>query len=214
MQATDQLDDLFIKWERHNYEYKDKFVKDGIINENIYKQQHIKLLFIAKEQNDTKQQPGDFRDWWQQEIKYVFANRIYEMAFGVLNNFPPLDEVDSNSNKLGTLGAIAFMNLKKIGGGANADHEAIAQTVNQDKKFILEEIRIINPDIIIGGVGATNIWRTLFDGIKFERCYDILIAKHGSYKIIDYYHPSYRVPRAMNYSLLQNVVNSNEFERL
>ncbi len=214
MSPNEQLNALFARWEASNPGYKGRFVKDGIINDTLYKNQRIKLLFISKEPNDLTQQAWDFREWWKQEIKYRFAHRIYQWAFGVLNDFPPLEKSDSNQDKLSTLGSIAFMNLKKVAGGASADPVEISAAVSSDRACILDEIRIINPDIIIGGLGATDIWRSLFDGIEFTRCYDILIARHGNHKIIDFYHPSYRAPRAMSYSLLQNIVQSVEFQQI
>ena len=216
MTATKQLNDLFQRWQIEFPEYRGRFVSDGIINEALYDKQPIRLLFIAKEPNDPGQNGGDFREWWAEEVKYSFSHRICEWAFGLINNFPPLNEIPyDNKIRVQILNSISFMNLKKIGGGAGADHDVIKQVVSREKHLLSKEIDIIAPHIVIGGLGNSRLWHSLFPGIKLEGTgFDIKVAKYNSYKIIDYYHPSYRVPRAMSYCLLGRVYESKVFQSL
>lgn len=44
---------------------------------------------------------------------------------------------------------IAFLNLKKVGGGAKANKDEISEYAIRDKKFIKEQILLYNPDVII-----------------------------------------------------------------
>jgi len=44
--------------------------------------------------------------------------------------------------------------------------------------------------------------------------YDIKIARWGKIRVVDYYHPSNRYPGAMNYALLEKVINSKRFKEL
>jgi len=54
MTITEQLDKLFDIWVRRFPKYKDTFVTDGIIDEEVFIRQNLKVLFIAKEPNDPK----------------------------------------------------------------------------------------------------------------------------------------------------------------
>ncbi|HET7922618.1 MAG TPA: hypothetical protein VFM15_07685 [Gammaproteobacteria bacterium] len=216
MSKTDQLESLFTRWVNAFPSYNGKFKKDGIIDESYYDRQKIKLLFIAKEANDPSQTEGDYRDWWHEEVKYSFSHRICEWAYGIMNNFPPINSLDScGQQRIEVMKSIAFMNLKKSGGAATVDHDKLGKVVDEERSYILEEIGIISPDILIGGVGSQAIWLKLFQNIAFKRSgFDIDVARVGKTKIIDYYHPSYRVPRAMSYAHLSRIVGSQPFRDL
>ena len=216
MTKTEKLDALFERWQEEFPEYKGKFVKDGIIAEEVFEKQELKLLFVAKESNDPDQTEGDFREWWSMEVKYMFSHRICEWAFGLLKGFPPLTELSyENQERIRVMKSIAFMNLKKIGGKANADYEAIENTIVRERHLILEEIEIIEPDVIVGGVGKSEFWKILFPSLSFtDSGFDVNVARIGSSKLLDYYHPSYRVPRSMSYCLLHDVCTSKVFSNL
>jgi hypothetical protein len=53
MKKNEQLDSLFDDWKQHYPDYKDNFIKDGIVDEDLYDRESPKLLFIAKEANTT-----------------------------------------------------------------------------------------------------------------------------------------------------------------
>ncbi len=217
MTKTEQLNQLFDRWIEQFPKYAGKFNRDGIVNESIFEKQKLKLLFVAKEPNNPEQKKDeDFREWWLKEVKYSFSNRICEWAYGLLNNFPPLTSLSYNKKeRTEVMKSIAFMNIKKSGGGATANQEEIVKILKDERGLLLEEINIIEPDIIIGGIGNTNYWKILFPEIQFKESeFDIQVARVGRYKVIDFYHPSYRVPRAMSYSLLYAVSTSKVFSGL
>ena len=45
------------------------------------------------------------------------------------------------------------MNLKKVGGGASVNYDVLKRTIITEKDLIVKEIKIIEPDIIIGSIG-------------------------------------------------------------
>jgi len=219
--ATTKLNALFEQWVKKHPKYQGHFAKDGINDESIYNTQNPKLLFICKEPNDKKQREGDFREWWTdpKEYKYLMGKRICDWAYGVFNEFPPLNKkvLDNKKEQTEIMKSIAFMNLKKIGGGSSANSAKIRKAVEREKSLIAEEIKIINPDVIIGGIGRDqqDLWGFFFPDIEFvDSGFDISVAKYKSYKVIHYYHPSYIVPRAMSYSLLGRVYQSKTFQNL
>ena len=53
--------------------------------------------------------------------------------------------------------SIAFMNLKKIGEENQADPHVIRSIAGQDRELLRRQIAIINPDVIVGGVGDSGL---------------------------------------------------------
>lgn len=213
-----KLLDLFEEWEKCNIKYLGKFVKDGIIDIDLYQRSNLKILFILKEANDPTQNSWDLTDTLRNEFKGNFTNRLAEWAYGILNNFPPLNLLPDAHELHRALKSTSILNLKKTGGTSTSKVEEIIAHVKQDKEFILREIEIINPDVIVGGVGTKEkgeIWKILFPNIMLTSSgYDIVIGKWNEMKLVDFYHPSYRGPRAMSYALLQNIFRSQTFREL
>lgn len=213
MTKTERLNELFKRWKQ---ELQPGFKLDGIINEQEFSKQKKKLLFITKEPNDPEGNGGDYREEWPDNAKYVFANRIAALAYGCLNDFPPLSDYKKNeaTNKLKMLQAVAFMNLKKTGGVGQANNELIKKIIHNEKDFIIEEINIIAPDIIIGGIGIDSpYWEILFETeLSLKDCgYDVRVGTWRKTKVIEFYHPSIRATTAMLYCLLQQVICSSKF---
>jgi hypothetical protein len=212
---TDQLNQLFNEWELAVPEYNGKFVRDGIINEQFYETVSPKILFIMKEPNNPKQETWDFREWYREEIKYTFSYRLAEWSYGLLNNFPEYDEVWKENRTHDAIQQIAFMNIKKSGGGGNAEYNRMIEHVQMNFDNLHRQIAIISPDIIITGTSWDELRDELFPNIDWIKSgYDILIGKHNKSKVIDFYHPSSRTAPAASYSLLQNIVSSDKFKSL
>lgn len=70
MTKTESLNILFDEWEKEISGYNGFFVKDGIIDEEVWNNTSPKILFIAKEANHYGvPRPGDFRgglEEWRQ----------------------------------------------------------------------------------------------------------------------------------------------------
>ena len=237
MSKTDKLNDLFDRWVEKS-EYKGKFVRDGIIDERVYNKQksqkNPRILFICKEMNDPKQKERDFRVAWNDpnNKKNRFGTRICQWAYGIQNGFPRFGDIRLNDAEKFEIGkTIAFMNLKKVAGGSKAVQSEIQDAANVQRDFIAKEIKIIKPDIIIGGIGFDPyLWEIMFPRIRFHdpKCAVIAtrskskaakqkskVAKYNSYKIIDYYHPSYQwISGKKLYEQLRNVFQSKEFQKL
>ncbi|MCB0700688.1 MAG: hypothetical protein H6551_04875 [Chitinophagales bacterium] len=210
MDLTNQLNELFNEWNEKFYK-KDTLYKDGVINEVNYKQAKQKILFIAKEPNGKNHKENidrDFRtEWNTTEPSYIFAKRISEWAYGILNNFPVFNEA---SNKLRALQDIAFMNIKKSAGIGTVEDYVIISALERELDYIKKEIEIIAPDIIILSTGfIKKIREKLFDNAEWKSSgYGVDYSIHESCTIIDFYHPSSRIVAAASYSLLQNVFKS------
>ena len=211
MTKTARLNRLFDEWKQQRPKEETRgMCLDGIVCEERYEKMKPKVLFIAKEPNDPERKGFDFRKWWCEDgPKYPFSWRLCEWAYGIWNEFPPLSKFDK-ADELEIMRSIAFMNLKKVGGGSTADPQTIRDTTKRDRDFLYRQIKIIEPDVIVGGIGDSGLWSLLFCGTEFhDSGFNIGVA-HGAVgerkvPVIDFYHPSYRVPRAMQYCLLGRV---------
>ena len=206
MTRTEQLNRLFDEWQQQRPQEAQRMCLDGIVCEERYEERKPKILFIAKEPNDPNGEAFDFREWWCEDgPAYAFSRRLCEWAYGIWNGFPPIAQFN-NAHEI--IRSIAFMNLKKVGGGNQADPDVILATTQRDQCLLRRQIAIIEPDVIVGCVGRDrHIWDVLFPGIQFDDSgFDIDVAIVGDVRVIDFYHPSYRVPRAMSYSLLGRVL--------
>lgn len=212
---TELLSKLFNEWEETIVGYKDKFVRDGIIDEQEYDSARKKILFITKEPNNPEQKPGDYSQWWKQGLQYGFSIRIAEWAYGILNDFPQYDDIDHES-KCKAIRQIALLNIKKIGGAGVSDYNSMITHLKTNHDFLHRQIEIIKPNIIITGVSWPELLAALFPDItKWQSSgYGVKIGKYNDAKIIDYYHPSSRTAPAASYSLLQNIFSSKQFNAL
>ncbi|NAY91385.1 hypothetical protein GTQ34_05585 [Muricauda sp. JGD-17] len=216
MTRTEQLNLLFENWEAEIPEYKGKFIKDGINNEDLYTNAKTKMLFLTKEPNNPKQEAGDFRKWWKEGLKYTFSHRLAEWSYGILNDFPEYEQTWHDKEGFSSaIFYVAFMNIKKIGGKGLSNYAEMERHLLQNKDRLLRQIEIIEPDVIITGLTWKKLRNQLFDKVIWKHSgYNIAIGRYQNTKIIDFYHPSARNAAAASYSLLENVMKSSSFKQL
>ena len=221
MQKTQQLNELFDRWQQFTPAPAKSFVRDGIINEALYDQQKTKVLFLCKEPNQTSAQEAiessriwDFREWWRNELWGGFSICLSTWAKGIISGFVPFDEI-SDSERLNALHSVSFMNIKKTGGLGNAVWLELYEYVNQHKDFIVEEIDIIKPSFIIASIKCLDFKTLLFDNSeRVSTGHGIDIVLWRGIPIIDFYHPSSRAAHCMSYALLKVVIESDKFQSL
>lgn len=170
MTRTEQLEELFDKWQEKQKNENETslketkiesnnisqvhFCKDGIIDEKIYDSQKIKVLFIAKEPNIDYENNGcvvssqidDFIKYYKKGIDEWHGRLRINICKYYMWMFPELSD-ENNRSKVAK--HFAFMNLNKRGGGEQADNERIAKYCKNYRDEILNEIKIISPDIIV-----------------------------------------------------------------
>lgn len=70
------------------------FVRDGVINEPLYRRQKRRVLFVAKEHNiiakgQYQERPDDgYVEWWNEHVHLQFSHRMAEWAYGIKMTFP------------------------------------------------------------------------------------------------------------------------------
>lgn len=219
---TEQHNRLFEEWEQTTNEYKGRFVRDGIIEEQLYKSALPKILFILKEPNDPGQEADDIREWWKDRKQSLnaFGKRLAELSYGLLQDFPPFENISTNNNDatyIDIIHRIALMNIKKSGGGGISKCDQMMDHAKMNINFLHREIKIIEPDIIITGTSWPCLRDEVFKNNNIEwknSGYAIQIGRYNDAKVIDFYHPSSRNAAPALYSLLQNIVHSDMFRRL
>lgn len=171
-----------------------KFTWDGIICEEKFAQQERRILFVAREPNDMGDEnfEGDFRVWWNQDVNYLFANRVGQWAYSILHS---TCKSASYNQKLESLKSIAFINLKKQAGKSYATHDTIKHIAIENADLLIEQINLIYPNIIIGCFGYSQVWKALFPNAIWEQNIGPQYAPigfDGVRMLISYYHPSAR----------------------
>jgi len=219
MEQTTLINEHFFKWRKEAAIPEDHFHEDGIISEEEWIASTVKLCFLMKEPNnppkDGIQKKFDFREWWIEEVKYRFSRVLSLWAAGVQSGFPVYESLHPQI-KHAALRSSALVNVKKTGGkGSTALHELLPY-VQRDKELILEELRIIDPEVIIMGLSNPPVIRhVLFPDVKWKSSgYDILIGNWEGCTLIDFYHPSSYNASAASYCLLQKVMGSVAFTEL
>ncbi len=210
---TELINSLFNNWENEIPEYKNKFVKDGILNEDLYNTAKHKILFITKEPNNPKQESGDFREWWKDELYYTFSYRIAEWSYGILNDFPEYDIIwKTNGLAHNAIQHISLMNIKKNGGGGNSEYLRMMEHAKMNYKFLQRQLEIISPEVIILGTSWKELRNEVLPNITWKDSgYGIDIGRYGESKVIDFYHPSSRNAPAATYCLLQKIIESKSY---
>jgi hypothetical protein len=176
-------------------------VRDGIVNLQGYIAAPYRVLWILKEPNDKTDKGGwDLRKFLSNgEFKgYKKWKRTFSLplrvTYGIFHGFPQwgaIPSVDKIENH--TLESIAYINLKKIPGGAHADMSMVTNAYKQSKELILKQIRGFKPHIVICCGSTMGLLRPDLGILSTEVKKDIEHAHYSkldSIVFIDTYHPA------------------------
>jgi len=175
LKYENMINELFEMWKKsRKFKY---FVSDGVIDPEVYFSNNVKVLFITKEANDGDD-GGDYNlctEILKHENYKPFIRHMIQWTWAINENFPEeINFCDEIKNKY--LRSFAVLNLKKIGGGSISKNHNILQYANRDKDFIIKEIEIIDPDVIIGLISCPIL---------------SIIDINPKIKYIEFYHPAY-----------------------
>jgi len=194
------LNDLFDEWESA---YKGNFQRDGIVDEEKFRTAPWRILFVTKEANNILK---DLRDQGRDASTvlasrgthgYVYWRALARWSYALLNGFAEFNQVEKNYAGSKALLSVALMNIKKCPGGAKALMQRIEEFAIQNVGYIIREINLINPHIVIcGGVGQLMKalinpqanWHYSTESIRY--------FYWGEIPILNYKHPSYYGLRA------------------
>ncbi len=229
-----QLEAHFSEWAKEANIPPDHFHKDGVIHEGSWRKAEPRVCFLMKEPNNPSQtedgQGFDFRDWWRDEpIKYRFPSRIAEWSRGMLEGFPPYDELWSTNDGRDIQEVrkqIALVNVKKTGGGGTSEYHSFMQEAlgapddvqAQDRSAarVLKQLDIIDPQVIVLGLSWPGLIERLFKKeVEWKPTgHGINVGNWKGRRLIDFYHPSIQGAPTAYYYLLEKVWRSEAFKSL
>lgn len=200
--------------------YEGKTYEDGIMNNDLFSSEKIKILWILRETHRN----FNVKNWWGRK-EYLIKNlnpfdsekekgsKIYtwkpvaRISYQILNGYESNDDYELAAS----LEHIAIINLKKTPGGKKVNKEYYAYLKDENnRKIFIEQIKKINPDVIICGNTLNQIktseinFRGDTEKIKQE------LSKHSTNEkymkknsyfcysnkvFINPYHPSYVMDR-------------------
>lgn len=219
---NEKIEELF-ESNRHLFEGK-PVAFDGLVNEQEFLNSKIKTVFLLKEVNYPDMQ----EDWTNflaslDNMASKDSEKLYKtwpnvcLWTEVLNNADCtyrdcLNENQSfNEKKLkSNLRKIGIVNLKKTGGAGGSNWKDILQATDKGKDFIVAELGIINPNLVICGGTFYNA-KLLFD-ISDEQVKMLPAGAHyfitGNTLYLEFIHPMwYSVNRNILFAYAKTVFN-------
>ena len=200
--------DLFERWKSEKgYTL---FISDGIFDTKTWQSQALKVLYVLKEANWeggcpekglcnyllSEESPTYWKTW----------NNIARWSKALLEGGDYPSEV-TKQDKTKWMKRIAFLNLKKIGGGSVAVNQEIESFAISDKQYIKEQIELCDPDIIIccgrgNGKNADLLYYKVFEGVGCSEWkqtpnkynyFDLKLPNSvKTIPVISFYHPQMR----------------------
>ncbi|MCB9179481.1 MAG: hypothetical protein H6590_08695 [Flavobacteriales bacterium] len=144
---------------------------------------------------------------------WTHADQVNRWAYGILNGFPPWEQAKEPPEN--ALLKVACMNVKKTGGAGTAVADDIRHHAEQYQELIREQVEIIDPDIIIGGLRGMWVWKVLFPDLSATvEVEGVEVFRWRRAKVIDFYHPSNYYPRSMSYALLSRIFSNQKLKQL
>lgn len=185
---TERLNALFEEWKRSYKEPDLAFAEDGIINENEWNEAPRKVLFLLKE---TNKYAGNFRELAQKSPWRVPGYWAYGLQNLQRGHIPPFAEAKEKYGE--AFCRSALVNLKKITGGSAAKDEKIKGAARDDAKYIIKELEIIAPEIVVCGSTFWIVREVLLPG-DFEPIGPVpeMCFMRKNVLWIDYCHPGAR----------------------
>jgi len=194
-----KLSSIFKEWEKaiKRRGVTDRFVPDGIIDENQYQN----IVWVLRETNDYEkgnlaelindciENPQAHKKYWKTPSTH------YKMALAVAGLLYPEKKIDDlKTLKRSALKHAAIVNMKKTKGGRNSNIDEIIKFLDEDKAFVKQEIEALKPKVVIvGGMKTVNRIRAtmikLFDLKQKEK--DVYYSKSLNAIILATYHPAY-----------------------
>ena len=185
-----RISDLFSRWcDAHRTEKscqetklpdieQKSFIRDGVVSDN-----YDGVLFIMKEANILKHRGSEEPSartqlkWYQDYYTKGMGDNRPKQLEKIARMYLALSRITGQEHVNHALGRVAIMNLNKRGGGNKEDTHVLAYT-KQYKEFILEQIRIMEPEKIIV-LGTDNILTKAIP--ELNKKYPIIPMWHTAY---------------------------------
>ena len=218
---TKLLDDLFEKW-KNEREFT-HFYYDGLMyrGEYCYDKDNLpywrkpgneskmwdkcptRVMFLLKDVNargDTAEDDDDLRGRVFLNTGYRGYKNLTYWLYGILKTIetghaPDYTFSSTEASKLFDETPVAYVNCKKQAGFSSCSYSTLLSYIERDKDFIIKEIDILNPDIIMCCAYTGNTGNPIFDFVKENIFTDLIKVNDWIYYseknnkvIIEAYH--------------------------
>jgi len=191
---------------------------DGIVNQKEYEKANPKILWILKEANSTgENESWNMREHINQKLKTesgirkgwsaTFKKIIY-VTNGILNNITWSEELYHPGYKpsvIDELKKIAYINIKKIGGGSVANKNEIQEHYNFSKELLFEQINEFKPTIIIFG-GTFKFFEKDLNLGKLKSFGSCNSKTKDGRTYVSAYHPMYTINEEIYFNDIKNAI--------
>ena len=190
------LETLFQEWEKVYKEngINEPFVKDGIVDKDKYQG----IVWILKDTNDYRKPINELiksvvetNDKKSGLWKGITWHNVGRSTAKLLNPYITFDEAEKQRKK--SLLNIAVLNLKKISGGAKVSDKTMLNFVDGYEKFIIKELELLEPKIVVLGGTFGFIKNILKLKKKEKNIYESELFPNVTF--IKVYHPGARIKK-------------------
>jgi hypothetical protein len=181
MQRISNFKDAFESLLDQEASKHEKFVRDGVVDYDIFAQQPIKILWILKETNDKEGYCRDLREFLNVPDSYRRWKQtwlpVLQVSTALLSGTENIDSSNFESVKsrlrmnvreFYLFKRIAAININKLPGDRKITSKELENRYRQFRDLILSQIKLINPDVIICCGVFWVMWDDL-ESFKIER---------------------------------------------
>ena len=215
---NEQLDELFEKWEKefefthffydglmYRGEIKNPYWRSSGNEDELWEKASKRVMFLMKDVNaggDGTDVDDDIRGRnFKDATSRTYQNMSYWL-YGLLKTIengqvPGFTFSDPEAKQFFDDTPVAYVNCKKEAGTSSVSNSTLNYYIKRDKKFIIEEIEILNPDIIVCCAWTESGGNSIFEFIKENVYQDIekvngwmYYSKEKNKLIINSYHPA------------------------
>lgn len=173
------IDSLLNVWEKELHDKITVFVRDGIVCEAEYAQPHV--LFVMRDMNigsNTKEKPDLREELRDTGSGWKTWNNAARWTVALLTGD---EKYPREINRRDQMRKVAVINLKKEAGGSRANKQALEKAVSADEAYILREIELCDPEIIIcGGFGNAELLKNSVFKEQAEEWRELLAVNFDS----------------------------------
>lgn len=207
-QYKKDIEKLFNEWENQEHHKGKIFIRDGVINPEVFYSSDFRPLFLLKEAYGKDESNNDIakehninfgEDCKQKNSTWPNISRwIYAMLNTTKEKPAEYTELDCFTDKKNEyLQKMAVVNIKKSNGFSITIPKNLNFYVVKDRKKIKKQIELINPTIIVCGNTLSRFKKILSLDKKYNTQFKekhFAWIEHSGNKILvlDCYHPSKR----------------------
>ena len=242
---TKLLNNLFSKWKkerefthfyqdglmyRGNYCYNEDNVpcwREPGNESSMWDKSAARVMFLLKDVNsrgDTEETDDDLRGRVFLDTRYRGYKNLTYWLYGLLKTMetgqaPEYTFSDKEASELFDKTPVAYVNCKKQAGSSSVAYSTLLEYMNRDKEFLIKEIELLNPDIIMCCAYTDSLGNPILDFIKENICTDlskidesgwIYYSAQSNKVVIDAYH--FVTTKKTNEAMYEDMVEAfNEF---